>query len=181
MRVTPAGPFNAHSKPGRVDFSNFIALPGETLAPLLRRVPVAISEDESAQLWRHITADTAASLPAPKPFPKDIWLFLAVRFLSVRDLVALGRTCKTLEQLLLSSEVVWRDLFVQSFGPPEEDRERFASWKGLYRHRATTGNICFYETPKGAHDFNPFAQTTLSARCVIVCRHEDCRRRRKRF
>jgi hypothetical protein len=166
------------SKPGRVDWSPFKALPGETLAPLQNHVPPvteALSAELAAQIWRGITEDRSsnARYPTPGPFPRDIWLFVACRFLSLEAVALLAQTCRALHALL-STDALWRDLYISRFGPLSAEqiaRERFASWKALLKHRIVTGRACFWKMEDRMRiDFNPFGTQSAGNRCIIRCK-----------
>lgn len=137
-----AGPQNSKSLPGRVDSTPFKALPGESLAPVGRHVPLPIqmSDSERDAVWIRII-DAPSAVSVPKPFPKDLWLFLALSHLELNEIRSLGTTCRALASLLLDNEALWRALFLARFQPPCDDElSKAGSWRLLLKMRLVVIN-----------------------------------------
>ena len=178
MRPVLAGP-SGSSKPQvcRVDFTPFKALPGETLAPVQNLVPPPssepLSQEQALSIWREIIEERTINTPAP--FSRDIWLYIACRFLPLQSVAALAQSCRALRDLL-STDALWRDLFISRYGPlsfEQKARESFASWKGLLKHRIVTGRDCFWTSEDRKRiDFNPFGSNSSSSenQCIIRCK-----------
>ncbi len=148
MRYTPAGPQSPHATPGRIDSTPFKALPGERLAPLDRHVPVAwdVSEEECEQIWSAISGSVRDDVQGrpPGPFPRDIWVFFAVRFCPLQVCTANSRfdhccdcvfvTVSFVLRLCVCDSVLWQTVvaLMQTCRSLNALLSHDAVWRDLY-------------------------------------------------